>query len=249
MLTIGMLGGMSWESSAEYYRLANAMVRERLGGLHSAECLLRSVDFARVERLQAVGAWEEAGELLAREAAALEAGGADLLLLCTNTMHEVAEQVQAAVGVPLLHLVDVTAAAVRAAGLSTVGLLGTGFTMRQESYRARMAAHGVSLLVPGEAQRELVHRVVYEELCVGVVEERSRAAFRDVIAGLVRAGAQGVVLGCTELELLVGQEDSPVPLFPTARLHVAAAVERALAGEAPGAGARGAAVDGLRVLS
>ncbi|GAA4665749.1 aspartate/glutamate racemase family protein [Kineococcus glutinatus] len=242
MLTIGMLGGMSWESTAVYYRLANELVRERLGGLHSADCLLRSVDFAAIERLQAAGAWREAGEVLAREAAALRAGGAQLLLLCTNTMHEVAAQVQAAVDVPLLHIVDVTAAAVRAAGLRRVGLLATGFTMRQASYRERMAAAGVEVLVPGGAQRELVHRVIYEELCRGVVAEASRAAYREVVADLVAAGAEGIVLGCTEIELLVGPADAPVPVFPTTRLHVTAAVERALAAhDAPGAGEAAAA--------
>ncbi|WP_432573469.1 aspartate/glutamate racemase family protein [Kineococcus sp. SYSU DK005] len=229
MLTIGMLGGMSWESSAEYYRLVNELVRERLGGLHSARCLLASVDFADVERLQVAGEWEEAGRLLAERAAGLQAGGADLLLLCTNTMHEVADRVQAAVGVPLLHIVDVTAAAVRAAGLSRVGLLATAFTMERAPYRERMAAHGVEVLVPGPEQRALVHRVIYDELCLGVVDDGSRARCRQVIADLVAAGAQGVVLGCTELELLIGPGDSPVPVFPSTRLHVEAAVERALA--------------------
>ena len=229
MLTIGMLGGMSWESSAEYYRLANELVRERLGGLHSARCLLASVDFADVERLQVAGEWEAAGRLLAERAAGLQAGGADLLLLCTNTMHEVADRVQAAVTVPLLHIVDVTAAAVRAAGLHRVGLLATAFTMERAPYRERMAAHGVEVLVPGPEQRDLVHRVIYDELCLGVVDDGSRARCREVIADLVAAGAQGVVLGCTELELLIGPGDSPVPLFPSTRLHVEAAVERALA--------------------
>ncbi|WP_432505159.1 aspartate/glutamate racemase family protein [Kineococcus arenarius] len=234
MLTIGMLGGMSWESSAEYYRLANELVRERLGGLHSARCLLASVDFADVERLQVAGEWEEAGRFLAGCAASLEAGGADLLLLCTNTMHEVADRVQAAVTVPLLHIVDVTAAAVRAAGLSRVGLLATAFTMERDSYRERMAGHGVDVLVPGAEQHELVHRVIYDELCLGVVDDGSRARYREVIDDLVAAGAQGVVLGCTEIELLIGPQDCPVPVFPSTRLHVEAAVERALAGGAPG---------------
>ncbi|WP_337061964.1 aspartate/glutamate racemase family protein [Kineococcus sp. G2] len=234
MLTIGMLGGMSWESSAEYYRLSNELVRERLGGLHSARCLLSSVDFADVERLQAAGEWEEAGRFLAGCAARLEAGGADLLLLCTNTMHEVADRVQAAVAIPLLHIVGVTAAAVRAAGLSRVGLLATAFTMERDSYRERMAGHGVDVLVPGPQQRELVHRVIYDELCVGIVDDGSRARYREVIDDLVAAGAQGIVLGCTEIELLIGPQDSPVPVFPSTRLHVEAAVERALAGGAPG---------------
>ena len=229
MLTIGMLGGMSWESSAEYYRLANELVRERLGGLHSARCLLASVDFADVERLQVAGEWEAAGRLLAERAAGLQAGGADLLLLCTNTMHEVADRVQAAVTIPLLHIVDTTAAAVRAAGLRRVGLLATAFTTERAPYRERMAAHGVEVLVPGPEQRALVHRVIYDELCLGVVDDGSRARCREVVADLVAAGAQGVVLGCTELELLIGPGDSPVPVFPSTRLHVEAAVTAALA--------------------
>jgi len=226
---IGMLGGMSWESTAEYYRLANELVRERLGGLHSARVLLSSVDFAEVERLQTAGAWDEAGDLLAAEAARLAAGGAELLVLCTNTMHKVADRVQAATSVPLLHLADATADAVRAAGVHRVGLLGTAFTMEQDFYRDRLASHGLEVLVPDEADRALVHRVIYDELVVGVVREVSREAYRQVIARLVAAGAQGVILGCTEIELLVGAQDSPVPVFPTARLHVEAAVEAALA--------------------
>ncbi len=227
---VGMLGGMSWESTAEYYRLANELVRERLGGLHSARLLVASVDFAEVERLQVAGDWDRAGELLAAEAARLEAGGAELLVLCTNTMHRVADRVQAAVGIPLLHLADATAAAVRAAGLSTVGLLGTAFTMEQAFYRDRLAGHGLRVLVPDAADRAEVHRVIYDELCLGVVRPRSREAYRRVIERLVDAGAEGVVLGCTEIELLVGAEDSPVPVFPTTRIHVEAAVTAALDG-------------------
>ncbi|WP_308128076.1 aspartate/glutamate racemase family protein [Modestobacter italicus] len=228
---IGMLGGMSWESSAEYYRLANELVRERLGGLHSARCILASLDFAEVERLQVAGEWAEAGELLADAARGLEAAGADLLVLCTNTMHKVADQVQAAVDIPLLHLADATAAAVTAAGIDTVGLLGTAFTMEQDFYRDRLAGHGLRVLVPPADDRALVHRVIYEELCLGVVREESREAYRQVIRRLVDAGAQGVVLGCTEIELLIGSDDSPVPVFPTTRLHVQAAVTAALAGD------------------
>lgn len=227
---IGMLGGMSWEPSAEYYRLVNELVRERLGGLHSARCLLASLDFAEVERLQVAGEWAQAGELLADAARGLEAAGAELLLLCTNTMHKVADQVQDAVGIPLLHLGDATAAAVTAAGLDTVGLLGTAFTMEQDFYRDRFAGHGLRVLVPPADDRALVHRVIYDELCLGVVREESRAAYREVIRRLVDAGAQGVVLGCTEIELLIGQQDSPVPVFPTTRLHAEAAVTAALAG-------------------
>ncbi|MEU6394562.1 aspartate/glutamate racemase family protein [Streptomyces sp. NPDC046939] len=228
MRTIGLIGGMSWESTAEYYRLLNELTRDRLGGLHSARIVLYSVDFAEIERLQVAGDWEEAGRVLGAAARSLEAAGADLLLICTNTMHKVADQVRAATSVPLLHLADATADAVRAAGAKRVGLLGTAFTMEQDFYRGRLASHGLDVLVPDEAGRALVHRVIYEELCLGIVRDASRAAYQEVIAGLVAAGAEGIVLGCTEIELLIGAEDSPVPVFPTARLHAEAAVREAL---------------------
>ncbi|MGW2224565.1 aspartate/glutamate racemase family protein [Streptomyces formicae] len=232
MKTIGLIGGMSWESSAEYYRLLNELVRERLGGLHSARCVLYSVDFAEIERLQVAGEWERAGDVLAAAAKGVEAAGADLVLICTNTMHKVADQVRDALSVPLLHLGDATAAAVLRAGVRRVGLLGTAFTMEQDFYRERLAGHGLDVVVPDEAGRALVHRVIYEELCLGVVGEASRAAYQEVIADLVeRQGAEGVILGCTEIELLIGAEDSPVPVFPTTRLHAEAAVEAALAEE------------------
>jgi aspartate racemase len=229
MLTIGMLGGMSWESSAEYYRLVNEFVRDRLGGLHSARCVLVSVDFAEIERLQATGAWDKAAAVLARAARQVEAGGADLLVLCTNTMHKVAAQVQAAVTIPLLDLADVTAEAVLAAGLTTVGLLGTAFTMEQAFYRDRLASHGLTVLVPDRQDRAAVHAIIYDELCQGIVLDSSRDRYREVIARLTAAGAEGVILGCTEIELLITQADTPVPVFPTTRLHAQAAVERALA--------------------
>ncbi|MGW0909854.1 aspartate/glutamate racemase family protein [Streptomyces sp. NPDC002853] len=228
MKTIGLIGGMSWESSAEYYRLLNELVRERLGGLHSARCVLYSVDFAEIERLQVAGEWEEAGEVLAGAAKGVEAAGADLVLICTNTMHKVAEQVQAALSVPLLHLADATADAVLRGGVRRVGLLGTAFTMEQDFYRERLASHGLDVLVPDGAGRALVHRVIYEELCLGVVHEASRVGYQNVIEDLVREGAEGVILGCTEIELLIGQEHSPVPVFPTTRLHAEAAVTAAL---------------------
>jgi len=219
---------MSWQSSAEYYRLANELVRDRLGGLHSARLVLLSVDFADIETLQVAGRWAEAGALLADAASRLEAAGADLLVLCTNTMHKVADQIDAAVGIPLVHLADATADAVHRAGLGVVGLLGTAFTMEQAFYRDRLAANGLTVLVPGEADRATVHRVIYDELCLGVVSEQSRVAFVAVIGRLVEAGAQGVILGCTEIELLIGPQDSPVPVFATTRLHVQAAVDLAL---------------------
>ncbi|MEV4873091.1 aspartate/glutamate racemase family protein [Streptomyces syringium] len=229
MRTIGLIGGMSWESTAEYYRILNERTRERLGGLHSARCVLHSLDFAEIEQLQVQGRWAEAGEVLAAAARSLEAAGADLLLICTNTMHKVADSVEAAVSVPLLHLADATAAAVRAAGLRRVGLLGTAFTMEQDFYRGRLAADGLDVRVPDSEGRALVHRVIYEELCLGVVRDASRAAYRRVVEDLVAEGAEGVILGCTEIELLIGPEDSPVPVFPTARLHAEAAVDAALA--------------------
>jgi aspartate racemase len=229
MRVIGMLGGMSWESSAEYYRLANELVRDRLGGTHSARCLLASVDFADIETLQQRGDWTEAGRQLAALAQGLQAGGAELLVLCTNTMHKVADEVQAAVSIPLLHLGDVTAQAVAQAGIATVGLLGTAYTMEQTFYRDRLAGHGLSVLVPDADDRAEVHRIIYDELCLGVIREQSRTVYREIIGRLVGAGAQGIVLGCTEIELLIKSADSPVPVFPTTQLHVQAAVDAALA--------------------
>jgi aspartate racemase len=226
---VGLLGGMSWESTAEYYRLLNEGVRAALGGLHSARLVLASVDFAEVERMQAEARWDEAGELLAAEARGLEAAGAELVLLCTNTMHKVADTVAAAIGVPLLHLADATADAVAAAGLTTVGLLGTAFTMEQDFYRGRLASRGLTVLVPDAGDRSLVHGVIYDELCVGVVRDASRDAVREVVERLADRGARGVVLGCTELELLLPPGSlGALRLFPTTRLHVAAALDAAL---------------------
>jgi aspartate racemase len=228
MLTIGMLGGMSWQSSAEYYRIANELVAERLGGLHSARCVMLSVDFADIERQQVAGRWDEAGQLLSAAAQSVEAAGADLLILCTNTMHKVADTIAAAVNIPLLHIADVTAAAVREAGLTTVALLGTAFTMEDTFLPDRLAIHGVEVLVPGAEDRALVHRIIYDELCRGVIREQSRQAYRAVIERMADEGAEGVILGCTEIELLISPADSVVPTFPTTRLHVQAAVDAAL---------------------
>jgi aspartate racemase len=223
---IGLLGGMSWESSAVYYRLVNEAVRDRLGGLHSADCLLRSVDFADVEVLQRAGEWEAARALLQREADALEAAGAELLVLCTNTMHKVAPEPR----IPLVHIADTTADAVRDAGFGRVGLLATAYTMEQDFYVGRLRErHGLDVLVPEPADRAEVHRVIYDELCVGDVQDASRAAYQAVMARLVERGAEAVLLGCTEIDLLVGPEDAAVPLFDTTRLHAERAVELALA--------------------
>jgi len=226
---IGLLGGMSWESSLVYYRLVNEAVRERLGGLHSADCVLRSVDFAEIEALQRAGDWDAAGALLAREAVRLERAGAELLVLCTNTMHRVADEIVSAVGVPLVHIADATADAVRARGLRAVGLLGTAYTMEGEFYVGRLRdVHGLAVLVPPADDRRLVHEVIYEELCDGVVDDGSRDAYRRIMAALAERGAEGILLGCTEIDLLVGPGDAPVPVFDTTRLHADRAVELAL---------------------
>jgi len=226
--TIGLLGGMSWESSALYYRLLNESVRAELGGLHSARCVLLSVDFDVIARLQEAGNWERAGELLAADARSLQAAGAEIVLLCTNTMHAVADAVTAGLDVPLLHIGDSTAQAVTAAGLTRVGLLGTRYTMEQPFLADRLTAAGIDVVVPEQDDRELVHRVIYEELVLGVVREESRHEYREVVDRLLARGAQGVILGCTEIELLIGPDDVDVPTFPTTALHVAAAVRAAL---------------------
>jgi aspartate racemase len=229
MKRIGLLGGMSWESSIEYYRLVNEITRERFGGLHSADCLLRSVDFADIEVLQREDRWDEAGERLAGEARALVAGGAELLVLCTNTMHKVADAITAAVDVPFVHIADTTAHAVRAAGLTKVGLLATGYTMEQDFYVGRLRdAHGLDVIVPEAADRRIVHDVIYGELCVGVVDDGSREQYRRIMRELAERGAQGILLGCTEIDLLVWPGDAPVPLFDTTRLHAERAVELAV---------------------
>jgi aspartate racemase len=227
---IGLLGGMSWESSAEYYRMLNEEIRDRLGGLHSADCVLRSVDFAGIERLQREDRWDEAADVLAAEARALAAAGAELLVLCTNTMHRVADAITAAVGIPFVHIADTTAEAVRAAGHSTVGLLATAYTMEQDFYVGRLREqHGLDVLVPGTGDRRIVHDVIYDELCVGVVRDESRQEYRRIMAALAARGAEGILLGCTEIDLLVGPDDADVPLFDTTRLHVQRAAELALA--------------------
>ena len=229
MKTIGLLGGMSWESSIEYERVINTEVRRRLGGTHSADLLIRSYDFHEVEALQEAGDWDAAGALLAGDAAALEAAGADLILLCTNTMHIVAPAIEAAIGVPFLHLADATADAVIAAGVEQVALLGTRYTMEQPFYRDRLAARGLDVRVPDEPDRTMIHNVIFDELVQGQIVAESKAAYLAAIERLTAAGAQGVIAGCTEIELLVQAEDLTLPYFPTARLHALAAVDAALA--------------------
>ncbi len=229
MKTIGLIGGMSWESTVPYYRLINAGVKQRLGGLHSARIILYSVDFHDIEVLQRDGRWEEAGTLLADVARALQSAGADIIVLCTNTMHKVATAIEAAVRIPLLHIADPTAAAIRQAGIRSVGLLGTRFTMEEDFYRGRLEAqHGLRVLIPEAADRDIVHRVIYEELCLGKTPEESRSAYRAIIGRLVAQGAEGIILGCTEIGLLVKPEDAPVSLFDTTALHAASAVAMAL---------------------
>lgn len=227
--TIGLIGGLSWESSAQYYRLLNEGVRERLGGLHSARVLLLSFDFAPIAQLQASGDWDVLDGQMADAARSLTAGGAELLLICANTMHLCAEAVEAATEVPLLHIADPTITAIKTAGFSRVGLLGTAFTMEKPFYSARMAAAGIEAMIPGETDRATVHGIIYDELVRGVVRDASRAEYRRIIAALIADGAEAIVLGCTEIMLLVGAEDSAVPLFDTLALHVDAAVDAALA--------------------
>ena len=231
MKTLGLIGGMSWESTVPYYRTINRVMGARLGGLHSARLVLYSVDFHDIEVLQHEGRWEEAGDILADAARAVRRAGADAIVLCTNTMHKVAGQIEAAVDIPLLHIADATATRVQQAGVSRVGLLGTKFTMEQDFYRGRLEArHGLKVLTPPGEQRDLVHSVIYDELCLGRVEDSSRQAYRKIVADLVDQGAQGVILGCTEIGLLLGQEDAAVPLFDTAAIHAEAAAEWALGG-------------------
>jgi aspartate racemase len=229
MRTIGLIGGMSWESSAEYYRLINNEVKHRLGGLHSARSVMVSVDFAQIEAMQVEGRWAEAGDLLADAAQRLERAGADCVVLCTNTMHKVAPAIEAAVEIPLLHIADATGAAITAAEVTRVGLLGTRFTMEEDFYRERLRSrYGLAVLFPNYAERQIVNSVIYEELCLGITRHESLLRFREIMAGLVDRGAQGVILGCTEITLLVTADDAAVPLFDTTRLHALAAVDFAL---------------------
>jgi len=229
MKTIGLIGGMSWESTAHYYQSINEGIKQRLGGLHSAQIVLYSVDFHDIERLQHAGKWDEAGACLAQAARSLEAAGADFLVLCTNTMHKVVPAIEAAVNIPFLHIADPTANAVRSADIRRIGLLGTRFTMEQDFYRGRLEAlHGLQVLIPDDADRHVVHDVIYNELCLGIVREQSRQAYREVIDRLVTQGAQGIILGCTEIAMLVSPTDSPVPVFDTTAIHASSAVEFSL---------------------
>jgi aspartate racemase len=227
--TIGLIGGMSWESSIEYYRIINETVKTKLGGLHSAKSMLVSLDFAEIEILQHQGKWVEAAQLLIAAAKNIENGGADFIVLCTNTMHKVADDIQASVKIPLLHIADATAQRVKDAGIQKIGLLGTRFTMEEEFYKGRLSQkYGLSVIVPDAQARSIVHRVIYDELVIGEVRQHSKEQYLIIIEQMVNQGAQGVILGCTEIGLLIHQQDCQVPLFDTTRIHAEAAVAYAL---------------------
>jgi aspartate racemase len=230
MKTIGVIGGMSWESSAEYYRLLNRYAKTRLGGHHNARSLMLTVDFAEVEACQRAGAWDALGVQMAEAAVQLERGGAQIVLLATNTMHRVCASIEAAISIPFLHIADPTGAALKAAGVTRAGLLGTRYTMEQDFYAGRLRErHGIEAVVPGEPDRANVHRIIYEELCHGVVTAQSRRVYQRVIEDLKARGAQAVILGCTEITLLIGPDDSALPVFDTTALHAQAAVDWSLA--------------------
>ncbi len=229
MKTIGLLGGMSWQSTVHYYRIINEEVAARLGGLHSAKIVLSSIDFSDMEELQHAGRWIEAGEMLAREAVGLRQAGADFLLICANTMHKVADAVEKASGLPVLHIADATAAAVKAAGINKVGLLGTRYTMEEDFYRVRLAEkHGLHVDIPNPDERAIINRIIYDELCQGIIRPESKSAYLKVMNNLSREGVEGIILGCTEIEMLVTPADFHLPLFPTTRIHAVAAVDLAL---------------------
>lgn len=229
MRTLGLIGGMSWESTVPYYRQINQQINQRLGALHSARIILYSVDFQQIEALQRSGDWQQAGRILAEAAQALQRAGAEGLVLCTNTMHKVADAILAATPLPFLHIADATAQQIKAQGLRRIGLLGTRFTMEQDFYKARLAAQDIEVIIPDQAGRGLVHQVIYEELCRGQIHPASRLAYQQIIADLVAQGAQGVILGCTEIGLLVQPEDAVVPLFDTTAIHARTAADWMLA--------------------
>ncbi|AFL99614.1 aspartate racemase [Desulfitobacterium dehalogenans ATCC 51507] len=228
MKTIGLIGGMSWESSAEYYRIINEEVKKRRGGLHSARCILYSVDFEEIEMCQSRGEWHKAAEILANAARSLEAAGAECIVLCTNTMHKVADEIQAGMRIPLLHIADITAKQALTHNIKTIGLLGTRYTMEQDFYTSRLETQGLKVLTPEEGDRGIVNEVIYHELCLGEISNESRNQFKRMIQSLVEQGAEGIVLGCTEIGLLIKQEDSFVPLFDTTLIHAIGAVDYAL---------------------
>jgi aspartate racemase len=228
--TIGLIGGMSWESSVEYYRIVNEIAKAKLGGLHSAKSIMVSVDFAEIETLQHQGRWQEAAQVLIGAAESLESGGADFIVLCTNTMHKVADDVQAHTRIPILHIADATAQRIKESGINKIGLLGTRFTMEEDFYKGRLIQkYGLDVMIPNAQEREIVHRVIYDELVIGEIRQDSKERYLDIIERLVQGGAEGVILGCTEIGLLIHDGDCRVPLFDTTRIHAIAAVEYALA--------------------
>jgi aspartate racemase len=230
MKTIGLIGGMSWESSLEYYRIVNETTKAKLGGLHSARSILYSVDFAEIELLQHQGQWQKAAHVLIDAAGSLEKGGADFVVLCTNTMHKVADDIQAHIHIPFLHIADATARQIKSSGINKVGLLGTRFTMEEDFYKSRFTQkYGLEVIIPNADAREIVHRVIYDELVIGKIRQDSRKRYMDIIQHLVDGGAEGIILGCTEIGLLVRDSDCRTPLFDTTRIHAVAAVEYALA--------------------
>ncbi|MCB8814417.1 aspartate/glutamate racemase family protein [Desulfosporosinus shakirovi] len=228
MKTIGLIGGMSWESSSEYYRIINEEVKNRLGGLHSAKCVLYSVDFEEIEICQRNGEWGKAAQILANAARSLEKAGGDFIIICTNTMHKVADEIQAGIRIPLLHIADITAEQVLLNGIKTVGLLGTRYTMEQDFYKSRLENQSIKVLIPKETDREIVNTVIYKELCLGQIIDSSRVSYKRIIEDLIKQGAEGIILGCTEIGLLVKSEDSIVPLYDTTLIHAIGAVNFSL---------------------
>lgn len=228
MKTIGLIGGMSWESSIEYYRMINEQVRIQLGGLHSAKCLMYSVNFEEIERYQSEGNWKKAGETLGEVALSLEKGGADFIVICSNTMHMVLDYIEERIRIPVLHIADATANQIHEHGIRTVGLLGTKYTMEQNFYKQRLESNGIKVLIPNEQDREIVNKVIYEELCLGNIQSDSKAHYKEVIERLIQDGAEGIILGCTEIGLLIKPEDSNVPLFDTTLIHASEAVHKSL---------------------
>ncbi|EEK79135.1 aspartate/glutamate racemase family protein [Bacillus cereus] len=228
MKTIGLIGGMSWESTSEYYRIINEEIKERLGGLHSAKCMINSVDFEEIERFQSNGDWNCAGEVLGNAAYSLQIGGADFIIICTNTMHKVVDKIKKNINIPVVHIADATAKEIKRKGIQTVGLLGTRYTMEQDFYKSRIEENDIKVIVPSEKNREKVSEVIYTELCLGKIVSQSRECYKKVIEELVEKGAQGIILGCTEIGLLVKQEDVPVPVFDTTHIHAIEAVNVSL---------------------
>ncbi|MED0771256.1 aspartate/glutamate racemase family protein [Bacillus siamensis] len=228
MKTIGLIGGMSWESSAEYYRIINEEIKKKLGGLHSAKCVLYSVDFKEIEHYQSEGAWDKAGAALGEAARSLEKAGADFIVICTNTMHKVIGYIQKMITIPILHIADATADQITRQGIRSVGLLGTKYTMEQDFYKSRIESHNINVIVPADEEREVINHIIYQELCLGEIKQSSKTMYKKIINHLVDRGAEGIILGCTEIGLLVKAEDSEVPLFDTAFIHAQTAVNTSL---------------------